>query len=245
MKEEELKKIVDKLKARSAETEWLEFKVNYYTPQEKYRNPFLINAMINLNMIEKIGGGIKKMFQIQQKRFFPMPSYDLAVPERVVVKIAGKILDENYTRLLIENTEMELLTVMLLDKVQKNVKISREGHKFLKSKKLTEGRYPHLFVSHRIASVVDERAKYIKNRGFDKRYYQDLMTTYLKKYGHASRKDFNSLLVDKLPDVLNEKRKLIKIKNLIYEMSKKSGKIYNKGSDRKPMWILAENGDNN
>ena len=36
MKEKELKKLVDKLKACSAETEWLEFKVNYYTPQEKY-----------------------------------------------------------------------------------------------------------------------------------------------------------------------------------------------------------------
>ena len=33
------------------------------SPPEIYRNPFLATAMVNLNMIETIGGGIKKMFR--------------------------------------------------------------------------------------------------------------------------------------------------------------------------------------
>ena len=42
-------------------------------PLEIYRNPFLAEAMVNLNMIDTQGGGIKRMFQKQRQRFFPMP----------------------------------------------------------------------------------------------------------------------------------------------------------------------------
>ena len=47
-------------------------------PPERYRNPFLANAMVNLKMIDTLGGGIKKMFLLQRQRYFPMPDYDLA-----------------------------------------------------------------------------------------------------------------------------------------------------------------------
>jgi len=69
-------------------------------PLEIYRNPFLAEAMVNLNMIDTQGGGIKKMFQRQRSRFFAMPDYDLSQTERVAVKLAGRILDERYARLL-------------------------------------------------------------------------------------------------------------------------------------------------
>jgi len=69
-------------------------------PPEVYRNPFLATAMVNLNMIDTQGGGIKKMFQTQMNRYFPLPDYDLSQPDKVVVKIRGEILDERYTRLL-------------------------------------------------------------------------------------------------------------------------------------------------
>jgi ATP-dependent DNA helicase RecG len=42
-------------------------------PLEIYRNPYLAEAMVNLNMIDTQGGGIKRMFLTQFKRFFPMP----------------------------------------------------------------------------------------------------------------------------------------------------------------------------
>ena len=70
-------------------------------PLEQCRNHHLARAMVNLNMIDTIGSGIKKMFLTQRQRFFPLPDYDLSRPDRVVVTIQGKILDENYTRLLI------------------------------------------------------------------------------------------------------------------------------------------------
>jgi ATP-dependent DNA helicase RecG len=49
--------------------------------------------MVNLNMIDTIGSGIKRMFLKQRERFFPMPDYDLSEPERVKVRLFGKVLD--------------------------------------------------------------------------------------------------------------------------------------------------------
>lgn len=62
------------------------------SPPSVYRNPFLAHAMVNLNMIDTIGGGIKKMFKTQQERFFPLPDYDLTQTNRVVVKITDASL---------------------------------------------------------------------------------------------------------------------------------------------------------
>jgi ATP-dependent DNA helicase RecG len=208
------------------------------SPQDIYRNPFLATAMVNLNMIDTIGSGIKKMFLKQKQRFFPLPDYDLRQPDKVSVKIPGKILDENYTRILINKTDLDLPTVILLDKVQKKIKINPEEHQYLRKRKMTEGRYPNIFISAEIAAAVGKKAKYIKDRGLEKQYYQNLIISYLEKHKQASRKDIDELLFDKMPEVLNDVQKRTKIKNLIYEMSKKLNVIENRGTSRKPVWVL-------
>jgi ATP-dependent DNA helicase RecG len=43
-------------------------------PPERYRNPFLANAMVNLNMIDTIGSGIRRMFRKQRERSLPCPT---------------------------------------------------------------------------------------------------------------------------------------------------------------------------
>ena len=206
---------------------------------QKHRNKFLADAMHNLGMIDIIGSGIIRMFTIQKERFFPMPDYDLANPNKVKVNIFGKVLDENYTRLLIKNKDMDLSTVVLLDKVQRNVRLSKNEHKFLKSKGLVEGRYPNLFVSSHIAAATKEKTKYIKNRGFDKKYYQDLIVEFIKKNGSASRREVNDLILSKLPEILTVKQKEIKINNLLSEMRRDLSLIKNTGSTSKPKWVLS------
>ena len=37
-------------------------------PQSIYRNPFLTDAMVELNLIDTQGGGIKRMFETQRRR---------------------------------------------------------------------------------------------------------------------------------------------------------------------------------
>ena len=58
--------------------ESVEEAIHYNRPQPYYRNPFLIAAMVNLNMIDTIGSGIKKMFTIQRDRCFPLPTYNIS-----------------------------------------------------------------------------------------------------------------------------------------------------------------------
>lgn len=207
-------------------------------PSELYRNPFLAEAMVNLNLIDTQGGGIKRMFQAQRRRFFPLPDFDLSQPERVVVGIRGRILDERYTRLLMTNTELDLATIMLLDRVQKRQRISPDEHRRLKSAKLVEGRYPNLIVAAQVAAVTGEKARHIRDRGFNSRYYQDLLLELIREHQPVLREDVNRLLLDKLPEVLTEVQKLDKIHNLLNSLSRKQGKIQNVGSRRYPKWVL-------
>lgn len=208
------------------------------SPPEYYRNRFLAEAMVNLNMIDTIGSGIKRMFFTQKKRFFPLPDYDLSDPNKVQVRIIGKILDENYTRMLINHTELDLTTVMLLDKVQKKEKITQEEAKNLRKQRLIEGKYPNIYVAAQIAAITGDKTTYIKNRAFDKDYYKNLIIKFLEQYHSASRQDIDNLLLDKLSDTLNEVQKRKKINNLLFEMSKKDGSIVNTGSSKRPKWVL-------
>ncbi|KAF5049490.1 putative DNA-binding domain protein [anaerobic digester metagenome] len=206
-------------------------------PSELYRNPFLADAMVNLNMIDTQGGGIKRMFETQIKRFFPLPDYDLSEIERVAVTIRGEILDEQYTQLLMDRTHLGLPAIMLLDKVQKHIPISPEDHRFLKRANLVEGRYPHLIIAGRIAKAIGQPDRHILERGFENQYYRDLILKLVQDHGPVSRENIDHLLMGKLPDVLTVPEKKEKIHNLLSGLSTR-GLIVNKGSRSKPQWIL-------
>lgn len=207
-------------------------------PPEKYRNSLLAAAMVNLNMIDTIGSGIKKMFNLQRQRYFPLPDYDLSEPNRVKVRILGKIINENYTRLLKRRPDLDLKTVIDIDKVQKGILLTNEDAKKLRVQGLIEGRKPNYFVSAQVASITDTKSDYIKNRAFNDGYYKDLIISYLKKYESASRKDIDNLLMDKLSATLDSDQKRNKIRNLIYTMSRREGSIVNRGTQRYPKWML-------
>lgn len=166
-------------------------------------------------MIDTIGSGIKKMFLLQRKRYFPMPDYDLNDNKKVIVKVIGKIIDENYTKMLINHTELDLNTVILLDKVQKQKSISRDETKMLRKQKLIEGRYPNVYVSSEIAALTGDKSSYIKNRAFDKDHYKKMILSFIREYGSASRAQIDELLLNKLSDALDEAQKKEKDYQLI------------------------------
>jgi len=207
----------------------------------KYRNPFLVHAMVNLDMIDRIGQGIKNMFLEQKNKYFPLPEYDFSELDAVKLKLYGHIIDENYSRLLIERTDLDLGKVILLDKVQKGQKISKEAFHLLKKNHLVDGRYPKPYITARIAAATGEKTEYIRYRAFDKQYYQDMIKKFLVKFKQANREDIDKLLVDKLPDYLNGNQKKYKINNLLNEMANKKSIIKNKGSRARPLWVLIEN----
>lgn len=207
-------------------------------PPERYRNHFLANAMANLNMIDTVGSGIRKMFDLQMKRYFPLPDYDLGEPERVKVRIFGKIINENYTRLLIKRPDLDFKTVMDLDKVQKGMPITDEDAKKLRAQGMLEGRKPNYYVSANVAAITDDKSGYIRNRAFDDAHYKDMIIEFLNKFETASRQDIDKLLMDKLSDVLSDTQKKKKISNLLYDMSKRDNSIKNLGNDFKSKWAL-------
>jgi ATP-dependent DNA helicase RecG len=207
------------------------------SPLEIYRNQFLAEAMVNLNMIDTQGGGIKRMFQKQRERFFPMPDYDLSESDRVKVIIPGKIVDEHYTRMLMDRAELDLWQVMLLDRVQKRLPIERDAARALKRDGLVEGRYPNLIISEVVASATGQKARHIRMRGFDKKYYLDMIVELIRTHGPASRAEIDTLLLDKLPEVLTDVQKRNRVRNLLQELSK-AGRIKNSGSRRAPSWVV-------
>lgn len=208
-------------------------------PPEVYRNPFLAQAMVNLNMIDTIGSGIKRMFTVQRQRSFPMPDYELSDPNKVAVRLTGRVLDENYTRLLMSQTELNLIDVIALDKVQKKRPLEDESFKHLKQRKLIEGRRPNLFVSAKIAAVTGNRAAYIRNRAFDKGHYKEMIMAYLQQFAEGTRSDLDGLLLEKLSDALSESQKKRYVTNLLQEM-KKEGRIVPDGTTRWAKWRMSK-----
>ncbi len=187
-------------------------------PPEFYRNRFLVEAMVNLNMIDTIGSGIKRMFNMQRQRNFPMPDYDLSEPGRVKVRIIGKILDERYTRMLMQRTDLGLWEVIALDKVQKGRPLAENEFRLLKNKGLVEGRRPNLFVSAEVAAATETRAEYIRKRAFDKQHYKKMVEDYLRRYHVATRAEIDKLLVEKLSEALTDEQKRNFVTNLLQEM---------------------------
>ncbi len=192
-------------------------------PETQYRNPFLANAMVNLNMIDTIGSGIKRLFVIQKNKFFPLPDYNLA-DRKVTVSIIGKVIDLNYARKLAQMRELSLPEIMLLDKVQKNKELTDNEIKVLRNKALIEGRKPNIHISSIVASETGQKAEYIKQRGIDDDYCKKIIMDYLLKFKQGKREDFEKILLNKLPDVLDIEQKRNKIKNNLQSL-KNEGKI--------------------
>lgn len=206
------------------------------SPEEFYRNRFLATAMFNLKMVDTAGGGIKKIYNFQRARFFPLPDYDLA-NDKVKMVLSGKILDLEYARLLAQNKDLTLEEIMMLDKVQKKLPLTDFEEKHLKSKKLIEGRKPNFFISLKVAQKTGQKADYTKNKGFDKQYYLDLIIKAIKQHKELSRKEIDDLLWNKLPDWMSDKQKKNKVNNLIAELSRNKI-ITNTGTFQDSNWVL-------
>lgn len=205
----------------------------------RYRNPFLAQAMAELNMIDTMGYGIHDMFARQARRYLPMPDYDLGESGAVRLTIYGGVVDPAYSRLLIQQTDLPLADVLALDRVQKQLPIPDEAVARLKRAGLIEGRKPRFHVSASVAKATASKADYIRTRAQDDEFYAKLVIDYLHQFGQANRAEIDKLLVDKLSDALTPEQKQRKIGNLLTKLRRRE-RILNTGSRGKPEWKLAE-----
>lgn len=195
-------------------------------PESHYRNPALVEAMRNVKMVETEGGGIRKLFVQQRKRFFPMPDYDTQ-DKHVVCTIEGRVLDENFANILVSNLSLSLVDIMLLDAVQKRNPISHEAANYLRKKGYVEGRYPNVFLSSKVIAPtkhVGLKASYIKNKSFDDDYFKRLILDYIKEYGKAERTDLITLIGKMLPEYMTDRQRYDKLTNLLSSL-KRQGKV--------------------
>ncbi len=220
----------------------VEWMLENQSPPERYRNQWLIDGMIRLRMIDQAGSGIRRMYETQRERYFPLPDYDFGEEidgyPRVRLSLSGKILDSNYTQLLMRRADLKLRQVFLLDKVQKGLSISANEARALREGKLIEGRAPNYFISAKVAEWTDQKARYIHNRAFDDEHYRKMIIEYLRQYKQASRQELDELLLPKLSDVLTFKQKRDKIRNLLQAL-RREGHLQNLGGRQSSLWVLA------
>ena len=208
------------------------------TPR-RYRNPFLAQAMAELNMIDTMGYGIYEMHLGQAKRYFPMPDYDLSEANAVKMTIYGSVVDPAYSRMLIQKTDLPLSDILALDRVQKKLPLDDDMVKHLRRANLIEGHKPNLHVSAMVANATASKADYIRTRAQDDEFYAKLITDYLTKFNQATRNEIDKLLLPKLSEALTPDQKVTKINNLLTKM-RRNELIVNAGSDKASLWKIAE-----
>lgn len=208
------------------------------TPR-RYRNPFLTQAMAELNMIDTMGYGIHLIYRGQVQRYFPLPDYDLSTPSAVKMTLYGGVVDPAYSRLLIQKTDLPLVDVLALDRVQKKLPIPDEAAGRLRKAGLIEGRKPNFHVSALVADATASKVDYIRTRAQDDEFYAKLLTDYLGRFGQADRAEINKLLVDKLSDALSDEQKEDKIGNLLTKL-RRNKRILNTGTRSQPVWRLTK-----
>ena len=205
------------------------------SPESKYRNRFLANAMVGLNMIDTIGSGIRKMFLIQRAKFFPLPEYEIT-NDRVSVTITGRVLNLAYAKLLAHQPGLGLDDIYWLDQVQKGKAITDEIAKRLRSKRLIVGRKPNYVFSESVIKETGAKAEYIHNKVANTtHYYERSILEYLNEYGPASRKDIEGLLLKKFPEGWPDDKRKNKVRNLIQSL-KRAGSIRLESHPRR--WVL-------
>ena len=205
-------------------------------PQRHFRNECLCRAMVNFNMIDTVSRGIKKMFNEQWRRHFPMPDYEIdTLNKEVGVKIYGNSINEKYTKLLKENNSLTLEDCILLDAVQKGHRISENNVVSLLEKGLLEGDLTDYRISIDVAKKTRQLPEYTRNKGLDKAKIQQMVIQYLQNAGSigAKRDAIFEYLKEVLPQNKTHEQQERMIGNLLSEM-KENGLIYLEGR----LWFL-------
>ena len=209
-------------------------------PQRHYRNECLCTGMVNFNMIDTVGRGIKKIFDEQRNRFFPMPDYEIDNNQRSVgVTIYGKMLDEKYSSLLKENKGLTLKECVWLDAIQKRRPVTKDAVKHLKEKGLIEGRSPNYIISLTVAKLTHQIGHYIKEKGLEEKLLEQTILQLARAAGNDEFKlaDVYEALRKNLPDSMNATSKRRYLSRLLSKM-KESGLLLVEGRT----WKITEIG---
>ena len=207
-------------------------------PQAYFRNECLCRAMVDFNMIDTVSRGIKKMFNEQWRRHFPMPDYEIDAKNRKVsVRIYGNEINKQYTNLLKTNNSLTLWDCISLDAVQKGRTIHEDVAQDLLNRGLIEGEAPNYTISLGIAKATRQLQDYTKQKGLDKEKIKQMILQYLKNAGTdgAKRDSIYEYVKDVMPQVKTHEQQLRLLGDILSTLSTDK-LIYPKGRT----WFLKE-----
>ena len=207
-------------------------------PQAYFRNECLCRAMVDFNMIDTVSRGIKKMFNEQWRRHFPMPDYEIDAKNRKVsVRIYGNEINEQYTNLLKTDNSLTLWDCISLDAIQKGRTIHEDIAHDLLNRGLIEGEAPNYTISLGIAKATRQLQGYTKQKGLDKEKIKQMILQYLKNAGTdgAKRDSIYEYVKDVMPQVKTHEQQLRLLGDILSALSADK-LIYAKGR----IWFLKE-----
>lgn len=155
--------------------------------------------------------GIKKMFNEQWRRHFPMPDYEIdAAKKKVVVRIYGNEINKRYTDLLKTDNTLSLWDCISLDAVQKGRFIHEDVAKDLLNRGLIEGDAPNYTISLGVAKATRQLQGYTKQKGLDKDKIKQMVLQYLKNAGSdgAKRDGIYEYIKDVMPQAKTREQQL-------------------------------------
>jgi len=206
-----------------------------------YPNRQLVDAMVELKMIDTAGMGIQTMFGKQRDRAMPLPDYEIENGE-VRVRIVGKVIDPRFSNLLLGKTDIPLDKVFLLDKVQKGKRIDKSSADALRTDGLIEGRYPNVYAAAIVASRTGDEAGYLGARGFDTKFYKQRILEFICLKQVASAKEIFEAVKPFFPSgrtLAENKRKITSLLSVV--MSGREGLIKT-ARPHTSTWILTRKG---
>jgi ATP-dependent DNA helicase RecG len=200
-------------------------------PQRHYRNECLCNGMVNFNMIDTVGRGIRKIFNEQRRRYFPMPDYEIDEEKReVAVRLYGNAINQKYTTLLKERKELTLDDCILLDAVQKGHRITEEAAQELRAKGLVEGEYPDLSISLNVARQTKQLPEYTRVSGLERSKLKQMALQFIQNAGNEGtmRDGIYEYIKIAMPANKTKEQKLRLLGNILKEL-KDEGTVSLKG----------------
>ena len=206
----------------------VEMVIRENAPQYQSRNKFLSTAMVNLNLADSEGGGIKRMFEIQRQRLFPLPEYDLSKQDVVKVTLFGNMIDERHSRLLINREDLSLDQAFLIDQLQKGKDIGPKGHQRLEDAGFPIGKYPNIHRMPVAAQALPNESTSIEYSDFAMEYYLDMAVEFVANEGPVSFDQLNQHIREMLPRMWTEEYKESIISELLQQL-RKSNRIESQG----------------
>ncbi len=199
-------------------------------PTGFYRNRFLANAMRHLCLVEIAGGGIIMMCRSQMKRLFPLPDFDVS-GGRVTVTVVGHATDEAYASILRRRKDISLADAVALDAIAKGRPVPDRDLARLMEKGLATD-------DGGCIRLADPRFEETRGTG-DPEDVRAEIIRYLSETGSSDKKSILSHLKGGILAGMPDDLAYYKTSNALNAL-RKSGAIVNKGTQKKPVYVIGD-----